>query len=355
MRSSTWVGQGWGTDSPTPLVTLAHDPSLRAWRQRSAHSVPAVCPAFPALPGPTALSGGSCCWEGRKYKAPLSAGGKGRRWGGFRNCPVKFSREERGCFLLPGGWASGYFVLCWGRLSPGVSLSPPVPRRRLGRHSLSAGSSRYGRGTGRQRSEVSPEGAEGTRAAQPRPPAPPTPLPSSPARGAPPGASQTGSPPPPPALTSPATERKPRLRGLKQLPQVTQLVSVPHLQRGTEAEGVRVCGGGARGVRGPRCPLPAQPRSEFAGMCGSRGPKGVTGSPNRPDAGARVNFSLIRPGPAGRSPARDAPRSCHEAGARGAGPSAALGRSNGGCLAAEGPVPEWEGSGERGGGVRGPR
>lgn len=36
-------------------------------------------------------------------------GGKGRGWGGFRNCPVKFSREERGRFLLLGGRASGYF------------------------------------------------------------------------------------------------------------------------------------------------------------------------------------------------------------------------------------------------------
>lgn len=57
-----------------------------------------------------------------------------------------------------------------------------------------------------------------------------------------------------------------------------------------------------------------------------RRPEGISGSPNRPDARAWDNFSLIRPGPAGRSPARDAPRSCHEAGARGAGPSAALGR-----------------------------
>lgn len=86
-----------------------------------------------------------------------------------------------------------------------------------------------------------------------------------------------------------------------------------------------------------------------------RRPEGISGSPNRPDARAWDNFSLIRPGPAGRSPARDAPRSCHEAGARGAGPSAALGRSNGGRLAAESPVPEWEGFGEREGGVRGPR
>lgn len=212
--SPPWVGQGWGMDSPTPLVTLAHDPSLWAWRQRSAHRVPAVCPALPALSGPTALSGGGCCWEGRKYKAPLSAGGKGKEMGRFPKLPGEILLGGKRVLPPPGGL--GLRVLCTLAAggAPGVCLSPPAPRGRLCGHSLSAGSSRYGRGTGRQRSQASPEGAEGTRAARPRLPAPPTPLPSSTARGARPGASQTGSPPPPPALTSPAMERKHRFADL---------------------------------------------------------------------------------------------------------------------------------------------
>ena len=104
----------------------------------------------------------------------------------------------------------------------------------------------------------------------------------------------------------------------------------------------------------PGAPFQHSP-SPSSQACAGAHPECISGSPNRPDAQPRVNFSLIRPGPAGRSPARDAPRSCHEAGARWAGPSAALGRSNGGRLAAEGLVPEWEGFKEREGGVRGPR
>ena len=104
----------------------------------------------------------------------------------------------------------------------------------------------------------------------------------------------------------------------------------------------------------PGTPFPHSPSPSSQAYAGAH-PEGISGSPNRPDAQARVNFSLIRPGPAGRSPARDAPCSCHEAGARGAGPSAALGRSNGGRLAAEGLVRDWEEFREREGGVRGPR
>ena len=65
----------------------------------------------------------------------------------------------------------------------------------------------------------------------------------------------------------------------------------------------------------PGAPFQHSP-SPSSQACAGAHPECISGSPNRPDAQPRVNFSLIRPGPAGRSPARDAPRSCHEAGAR---------------------------------------
>lgn len=104
-------------------------------------------------------------------------------------------------------------------------------------------------------------------------------------------------------------------------------VSEPDLEPGTEAEGLPAWGAEACGVRVPGRPRPArrnvpEPRPEAAA--------GVPELARRWGAGRvpRGRLSLIRPGPAGRSPAGDVPRSCHEAGGR--DPRRALRRSPGG-------------------------
>lgn len=56
-----------------------------------------LCLEFLTLSVAPTVCGGDCEREGRKYKELLSAKEEGD---GFRNCLVKFSWEERGCFLL---------------------------------------------------------------------------------------------------------------------------------------------------------------------------------------------------------------------------------------------------------------
>lgn len=166
-------GAGLGNGQPHP-TGHPRAPSLWAWRQRSTHCKSLLCPA-PALSGPTALSGGGCCWE--EVQLPLSRRGeKGRRWGALPKLPGEISPGRKEGALLPGGWASGtLYSGCRGRLSPGSLPVSPAPRGRLAGIRSVPAPLRYGRGTGRQRSQASPEGAEGTRAAPPRPPARPRP------------------------------------------------------------------------------------------------------------------------------------------------------------------------------------
>lgn len=64
---------------------------------------------------------------------------------------------------------------------------------------------------------------------------------------------------------------------------------------------------GTRSVLVPGCPRPAQPTTPSSGMCGS-GAGNSRGSPSQ--LGTAFPYKA---GPRGEEPARDAPRSCHEA------------------------------------------
>lgn len=141
-------------------------------------------------------------------------GGRGRGWGDFRNCPVEFSREERGRFLLPAGRASGTLYLpCWGCLTdPGVSLGFSLSTSPMEESFQAFAQSQLQLPMGDlARGRRRPAGpAAAVSPPPPTPPgAPPTPLPRSPALGAERGARQAGSLPLPAALISPLQRGNP--------------------------------------------------------------------------------------------------------------------------------------------------
>lgn len=114
-----------------------------------------------------------------------------------------------------------------------------------------------------------------------------------------------------------------------------------------------MCGGGARGVRGQGAPFPLQPLRVRRRMHASRHRRHL-GFPKSAGRSGVGQLFLMRPGPAGRA-SSGTPPFLRGRRARGGtlGGAGALGRSNGGRLAAESPVPEWgriSGKGRRGSG-----
>lgn len=93
--------------------------------QRSDHSVSTVS----RVPHP--LSHPQCVWRGlweggKEIQRAIVHQGEGD---GFRNCLVKFSWEERGCFLLlqeAGGWGVRDWALALSTLAAGASDQPRV-------------------------------------------------------------------------------------------------------------------------------------------------------------------------------------------------------------------------------------
>lgn len=205
------------------LVTFSYDPFLWAWRQKSTHSVPAVRSWFPTLSGPTALSGGGCGREGRKYKAPLSTRGKGKGMGRFPKLPSGILPGGKRALPPPGGPGLRYFVPSLLGMSdrswrlPGLqSLHQPNGGEFSSICSVPApvtdGGPRQGapkaRGPRSRRFPASPNPARGTAHASPTQP-----------RTRRRAGSQTGRKSPATGCVNiPATKRKPRFTDLSSFP-----------------------------------------------------------------------------------------------------------------------------------------